>query len=135
MFADPGVLRLDAALHPLEMATREVQKPALRPVSQKTSRFCPSCRDSKWMDGWREAVFRYDPDDKGGYKPRVELFRFPPHSWVYDLELRGPDLYVLTMNALYVLPDGTIKTEGLKPKRLLWGVPAGHVHQCFHGLA
>ncbi len=85
--------------------------------------------------GGREAVFRYDPDDKGGYKPRVELFRFPPHSWAYDLELRGPDLYVLTMNALYVLPDGAIKTEGLKPKRLLWGVPAGHVHQCFHGLA
>ncbi|HLQ43385.1 MAG TPA: hypothetical protein VK137_01540, partial [Planctomycetaceae bacterium] len=85
--------------------------------------------------GGREAVFRYDPDDKGGYKPRVELFRFPPHSWAYDLELRGSDLYVLTMNALYVLPDGAIKTEGLKPKRLLWGVPAGHVHQCFHGLA
>lgn len=85
--------------------------------------------------GGREAVFRYDPDDKGGYKPRVELFRFPPHSWAYDLELRGPDLYVLTMNALYVLPDGAIKSEGLKPKRLLWGVPAGHVHQCFHGLA
>src|SRR5712691_3893545 len=85
--------------------------------------------------GGREAVFRYDPDDKGGYKPRVELFRFPPHSWAYDLELRGPDLYVLTMNALYVLPDGAINTEGLKPKRLLWGIPAGHVHQCFHGLA
>ncbi len=85
--------------------------------------------------GGREAVFRYDPDDKGGYKPRVELFRFPPHSWAYDLELRGPDLYVLTMSALYVFPDGAIKTEGLKPKRLLWGVPAGHVHQCFHGLA
>ncbi len=85
--------------------------------------------------GGREAVFRYDPDDNGGYKPRVELFRFPPHSWAYDIELRGPDLYVLTMNALYVLPDGAIKTEGLKPKRLLWGVPAGHVHQCFHGLA
>lgn len=85
--------------------------------------------------GGREAVFRYDPDDKGGYKPRVELFRFPPHAWAYDIELRGPDLYVLTMNALYVLPDGAVKTTGLKPKRLLWGVPAGHVHQCFHGLA
>lgn len=85
--------------------------------------------------GGREAVFRYDPDDKGGYKPRVELFRFPPHSWAYDLEIRGPDLYVLTMNALYILPEGAVKTEGLKPRRLLWGVPAGHVHQCFHGLA
>ena len=30
--------------------------------------------------GGREAVFRYDPDENGGYKPRVELFRFPTHS-------------------------------------------------------
>lgn len=85
--------------------------------------------------GGREAVFRYDPDESGGYKARVELLRFPAHSWAYDLEIRGPDLYVLTMNALYVVPDGAVKTTGLKPRRLLWGVPAGHVHQCFHGLA
>lgn len=85
--------------------------------------------------GGREAVFRYDVNEQGTYASRRELLRFPAHSWVYDLELRGPDLYVLTMNALYVVPGGAVQTEGLKPKRLLWGVPAGHVHQCFHGLA
>lgn len=85
--------------------------------------------------GGREALFLYEPDENGGYKPRKELYRFPPHSWIYDIALSGPDVYLLTLSALYVLKDGAIKTEGLKTKRLLWGVPLGHVHQCFHGLA
>ena len=85
--------------------------------------------------GGREALFVYEPDDSGGYKPRRELYRFPPHSWVYDIEIRGRDVYVLTLNALYVIPDGAVRYDNLKPKRLIWGVPQGHVHQCFHGLA
>jgi hypothetical protein len=42
--------------------------------------------------GSREAVFAYDPDGKGGYKPAVELYRFPSHSWIYDVVVRGNDL-------------------------------------------
>jgi putative heme-binding domain-containing protein len=85
--------------------------------------------------GGREALFLYEPDERGGYMPRRELYRFPEHSWIYDIELRGPDLYVLTLNALYIFPKGAVKQDGLVPKRLVWGVPMGHVHQCFHQLA
>ena len=50
--------------------------------------------------GCREAVFVYEPDARGGYRPRQELVRFPPHSWVYDVEARGHDVYALTTTAL-----------------------------------
>src|SRR3954470_5971240 len=53
--------------------------------------------------GGREALFVYEPDDKGGYKPRQQLLKFPNHTWVYDVEVRGNDLYVLTVSALYLI--------------------------------
>ncbi|MBM83674.1 MAG: hypothetical protein CMJ78_24205 [Planctomycetaceae bacterium] len=85
--------------------------------------------------GGREALFVYEPDDKGGYEARQELYRFPEHSWVYDIELRGNDVYVLTLTALYLFEDAVTKRKALKPKRLIWGPPDWHVHQAFHGLA
>jgi putative heme-binding domain-containing protein len=103
--------------------------------------------------GGREALFVYEPlrstgsgpgvppvqhrRDAGaaGYEPRRELLRFPDHTWIYDIAIRGNDLYVLTVSALYLIPDGVVKREGLAAKRLVWGVPLGHVHQCFHGMA
>jgi hypothetical protein len=85
--------------------------------------------------GGRDALFVYEPTDSGGFQPRRELLRFPPHSWVYDIEVRGNDLYVLTLSALYRVPDGVVKRQGLRPERLLWGIPRYHVHQCFHALA
>ncbi len=84
--------------------------------------------------GSREAVFVYEPDDKGGYKPRRELYRFPPDSWAAGLELRGDDLYVLTAPALYLLPGARTKREGLTPKRLVWGMPL-NIHNSCHCLA
>lgn len=85
--------------------------------------------------GGREALFVYEPKTEGGYAPRQELFRFPDHTWVYDIALRGNDVYVLTVSALYLIPDAVTKRKDLVPQRLIWGVPMGHVHQCFHGLA
>ena len=85
--------------------------------------------------GGRKALFVYEPAKNGGFALRRELLRFPADSWVYDVETRGNDLYVLTLSALYVVPDGVVKREGLAPRRLLWGVPRYHVHQCFHALA
>ncbi len=85
--------------------------------------------------GGREALFVYEPAGAGRFTPRRELLRFPADSWVYDIEIRGHDLYVLTLSALYVIPDGVVKREGLEAKRLLWGVPRYHDHQCFHALA
>ncbi|MBI1902486.1 MAG: c-type cytochrome [Planctomycetia bacterium] len=88
--------------------------------------------------GGREALFVYEPDEKSqtGYGRRRELLRFPDHTWIYDIAIRGPDVYVLTVSALYVVPNAVTATAGekLTPRRLVWGVPLGHVHQCFHGM-
>jgi putative heme-binding domain-containing protein len=85
--------------------------------------------------GGRKAVFVYEPDDRGGYRPRQKLLELPEHTWVGDIAVRGDDLYLLTVSALYVVPGGVTRRDGLRPERLLWGVPLGHVHQCFHALA
>lgn len=85
--------------------------------------------------GGREALFVHEPNDEGGYLPRQVLFRFPKDSWINDVEILGDDLYVLTCTALYRIPDGRVKRQGLVPQRLVWGIPLGHVHQCFHALA
>src|SRR5438105_2453399 len=41
--------------------------------------------------GGREALFVYEPDGKGGYGPRRQLYKFPNNTWVYDIEVRGND--------------------------------------------
>ncbi|HVV98779.1 MAG TPA: hypothetical protein VHB77_00480 [Planctomycetaceae bacterium] len=85
--------------------------------------------------GGRKTLFAYDLDDRGGYQPRKLLCEFPDHTWVYDIEVRGDDLYIVTVSAVYRIPDARVKRTGLKPERILWGVPNGHVHQCFHACA
>ena len=84
--------------------------------------------------GGREALFVYEPDGKGGYQPRHELYRFPPDSWLAGIEIRGDDLYVLTDAALYLLSGARTKREGLTPKRLIWGMPL-NIHNSCHCLA
>lgn len=74
--------------------------------------------------GEREALFVYEPNARGGFQARQLLYRFPPNSWLNDIEIRGHDLYVLTATALYVIPDGARKRDNLQPRRLLWGVPS-----------
>jgi len=85
--------------------------------------------------GGRKTLFAYDLDESGRYKPRQLLFEFPDHTWVNDIEIRGDDLYVITVSAVYRIVGGRINRTNLKPERLLWGVPNGHVHQCFHACA
>src|SRR5262249_22067638 len=53
---------------------------------------------------------------------------------VIGLELRGDDLYVLTNTALYVVRGGRTRRDGLRPERLLWGLPLD-LHVSFHCLA
>ena len=84
--------------------------------------------------GGREAVFVFEPDDAGGYKPKRELLKFPQDSIIIGLEMRGHDLYVQTSSALYLVPDGVVRREGLELKRLVWGVPLD-LHVSFHCLA
>ncbi|MBI4603203.1 MAG: HEAT repeat domain-containing protein [Planctomycetes bacterium] len=85
--------------------------------------------------GGREGLFAYEPEPGGGYGPRRELYRFPPESWVFDIEVRGHDLYAMTASALYLLEGAAVRREGLAVRRLVWGQPLGHVQLGFHGLA
>ncbi len=84
--------------------------------------------------GGREAVFLFEPDERGGYGPRHELVKFPQDSIIIGLEFRGNDLYVLTNNALYLVPGGRVERSGLKPRRIVWGLPLD-LHVSFHCLA
>ena len=85
--------------------------------------------------GGRKTLYVYDLDEAGKYKPRHLLCEFPDHTWVNDIEIRGDDLYIVTVSAVYRLPGARVKRDGVAPERLLWGVPNGHVHQCFHACA
>ncbi len=92
--------------------------------------------------GGREVLLVYRPDGEGGLLPPVELYRFTKDSWVYDIAVRGDDLYVSTVTTLYVIPGGRKQQQDLKAKPLLWGMPVGSypeptygVHQGMHGLA
>lgn len=85
--------------------------------------------------GGRKTLYVYDIAEDGKYLPRRLLFEFPDHTWVNDIEVRGDDLYAVTVSAVYRLPGARTKREGVTCERLLWGVPNGHVHQCFHACA
>ncbi len=88
--------------------------------------------------GSREALFVYEPAPGGLYQPRKLLCRFPKDAWVYDIAIRGDDLYVSTHTAIYLIEGGVKKREGLSPKRLVWGLPmmqGWDMHQGIHDLA
>ena len=85
--------------------------------------------------GGRERLFVYEPNVSGGYHPRQEIYRFPSESWVFDVAVRGHDLYVATASAVYLIRDGAVKRQGLEPVRIVWGQPLGHIQLGFHGLA
>lgn len=94
--------------------------------------------------GGREALFVFEPTPKdgagggaggaGGVGPARELYRFPPDTWITDIEFRGDDLYVMTAPALYLFKNGRVKREGLQPERLVWGIPVD-LHVSNDGLA
>ncbi|MDA0832088.1 MAG: c-type cytochrome [Planctomycetota bacterium] len=132
-----AVLAEETSIDPREYAPVDADLKVVLLDSSPDESFLSMKLDSagRLFVGGREGLFVYEPGDETPYQPRKELYRFPPHSWVYDIEIRGADLYVLTLNALYIFENGVTQRENLKPKLLLWGVPAGHVHQCFHSLA
>lgn len=88
--------------------------------------------------GGREALFVFDPAPGGLYQPKQELCRFPADAWIYDIAIRGDDLFVATHTAIYVIEGGVKRRTGLVPRRLVWGLPMmqGYdMHQGMHGLA
>jgi putative heme-binding domain-containing protein len=121
------------------MPARRPADPALRLTSIDTSpdeSFLSLRTDTtgRLFAGGREGLFVYDVDTAGGYVPRQLLYRFPPDTWVTDIEIRGDDLYAMTNAALYRFVGGRVRRENLVPQRLLWGSPVD-LHVTWHGLA
>lgn len=90
--------------------------------------------DGRVFVGGREAVFCFERKTDGSFAARREVLRFPPNSIIMGLEFRNDDLYVLTANALYRVPNGRVQRTELHPERLLWGLPLD-LHVSFHCLA
>lgn len=84
--------------------------------------------------GGRNGVFVFEALANGDFGPRREVLRFPPDSIIMGLEFRNDDLYVVTDNALYLVPGGRVKHAELQPQRILWGIPLDS-HVSFHCLA
>lgn len=90
-------------------------------------------RDGHVFVGGREGVFVFEARPDGGFAPRREILRFPQDSIIIGLEFLDDDLFVLTSNALYRVPQGRVRRVGLKPNRVLWGLPLD-LHVSFHCL-
>lgn len=84
--------------------------------------------------GGRDAVYLFEADGNGGFKQRRTITTLPQHTWAYSLQVAGDDLYVLTVTALYRLPNVIRDPENVTFERLVWGIPLGHIHQGFHGM-
>ena len=84
--------------------------------------------------GGRDAVYLFEADGKGGFQARRTITTLPQHTWAYSLQVAGDDLYVLTVTALYRLPNVIRDPEKVTFERLVWGIPLGHIHQGFHGM-
>ena len=84
--------------------------------------------------GGRDAVYLYEADGKGGFENRRTITTLPADTWAYSLQVAGDDLYVLTVTALYRLPNVIRDPDKVTFERLVWGIPLGHIHQGFHGM-
>ncbi len=84
--------------------------------------------------GGRDAVYLFEADGEGGFKTRKTIATLPEHKWAYSLQVAGDDLYLLTVTALYRLPNVIRDPDNVTFERLVWGIPLGHIHQGFHGM-
>lgn len=84
--------------------------------------------------GGRDAVYLFEADGEGGFKARRTITTLPQHTWAYSLQVAGDDLYVLTVTALYRLPNVIRDPGKVTFERLVWGIPLGHIHQGLHGM-
>jgi len=84
--------------------------------------------------GARDAVYLFEADGKGGFSNRRMITALPKDTWAYSLQVAGDDLYMLTVTALYRLPNVIRNPDKVTFERLVWGIPLGHIHQGFHGM-
>ena len=67
-------------------------------------------------------------------RQRRTITTLPLDTWAYSLQVSGDDLYVLTVTALYRLPNVIRDPGNVTFERLVWGIPLGHIHQGLHGM-
>jgi putative heme-binding domain-containing protein len=84
--------------------------------------------------GGRDAVYLFEANGEGGFKPRKTIATLPEDTWAYSLQVAGDDLFLLTVTALYRLPNVIRDPDKVTFERLVWGIPLGHIHQGFHGM-
>ncbi len=133
----------ESPVAPLPPPTFTFAQPGLKAVvvdSDEHESFLGLQLDSagRLFAGCREALFVYESAPGGLYQPRQLLFRFPKDAWVYDIAIRGDDLYVSTHTAIYLLEGAVKKRTDISAKRLVWGLPmmkGFDMHQGIHGLA
>src|SRR4029079_11025270 len=89
-----------AAQEPLDYTLADKDLKVVRLDSAPTESFLAVKADTtgRLFVGGREALYVYEPEPNGTYQPRRELLHFPNHTWVYDIEIRGDDLYILTVS-------------------------------------
>src|SRR6266478_4095894 len=110
-----------ARAEPLDYSLPDPELKVIRLDTAPTESFLAVKADTtgRLFVGGREALYVYDPVPNGQYRPRQQLLRFPNHTWVYDIEIRGDDLYLLTVSALYLIPEGRTRREGLVTRRII----------------
>lgn len=84
--------------------------------------------------GGRDAVYLFETNGNGGFEQRKTITKLPPDTWAYSLQVAGDDLYVLTVTALYRMPNVIRDPDNATFERVVWGIPLGHIHQGFHGM-
>jgi hypothetical protein len=104
-------------------------------VSQDAAQSARIDTQGRRFSGVRDELFVEVPPAPGSFGERRLLCRFPSGSAVTDVAIRGNDLYVLTLSALYLIPDGARNHGAPRPRKLLWGIPRGPGRQGFRALA
>jgi hypothetical protein len=75
--------------------------------------------------GGRDAVYLYEAEGTGGFKTRTTIATLTADIWTYSFQVAGDDLYVLTVTALYRLPNVIRDPDKVTFERLVWGIPNG----------
>lgn len=84
--------------------------------------------------GGRDAIYLFEANGSDGFQSRKTIATLPKDTWAYSLQVAGDDLYVLTVTALYRLPNVIRDPKQVTFERVVWGNPLGHIHQGFHGM-
>ena len=134
-FAQPCLAENSASLADYSLPDAELKLTLIDSSPDDSYLAVKSDSENQLFVGGRRKLFVLRPNADGSYQERRLVYEFPEHTWVYDIEFLGNDVFVSTVSAIYRLPNARVEQDDVKPVRLLYGIPRGHTHQCFHALA